>query len=276
MKIKVLLAGKNAVVIDDFFYNMSEVLECQSTSTRIEDINSHLRYFKPDMFLYCLKDEAAEVLERISEVFGKLKKLEVSCGIIGDNDKCERFMNTAQVAPDLVLARPLTAKLIMEKLNKFFEEKRENTAIYENKEGVAMIETAAQEPVTTAVQVKPVRRHVTVIDDDLRMLRLLKEYLHGEYDVATAINGRTAMKFLESKSTDIILLDYVMPDEDGPEVYAQIRELPACQKTPIVFLTGMSERDKIHKVMELHPQGYLLKPIVRERLLETIEKLLNK
>lgn len=276
MKIKVLLAGKNAVVIDDFFYNMSEVLECQSTSTRIEDINSHLRYFKPDMFLYCLKDEAAEVLERISEVFGKLKKLEVSCGIIGDNDKCERFMNTAQVAPDLVLARPLTAKLIMEKLNKFFEEKRENTAIYENKEDVAMLGTAAQEPVTTAVQVKPVRRHVTVIDDDLRMLRLLKEYLHGEYDVATAINGRTAMKFLESKSTDIILLDYVMPDEDGPEVYEKIRALPACQKTPIVFLTGMSERDKIHKVMELHPQGYLLKPIVRERLLETIEKLLNK
>lgn len=276
MKVKVLLAGKNAVVIDDFFYNMSEMLECQSTSTRIEDINSHLRYFKPDMFLYCLKDEAAEVLERISEVFGKLKKLEVSCGIIGDNDKCERFMNTAQVAPDLVLARPLTAKLIMEKLNKFFEEKRENTAIYENKEDVAMIETAAQESVTTAVQIKPVRRHVTVIDDDLRMLRLLKEYLHGEYDVATAINGRTAMKFLESKSTDIILLDYVMPDEDGPEVYEKIRALPACKNTPIVFLTGMSEREKIRKVMELHPQGYLLKPIVRERLLETIEKLLNK
>lgn len=276
MKIRVLLAGKNAVVIDDFFYNMGEMLECQSTSTRIEDINSHLRSFKPDMFLYCLKDEAAEVLERISEVFGKLKKLEVSCGIIGDNDKCERFMNTAQVAPDLVLARPLTAKLIMDRINKYFEEKRENAAIYENEEEETMTETAVQEPVTAAVQEKPSRRHVTVIDDDLRMLRLLKEYLHGEYEVATAINGKTAMKFLEKKSTDIILLDYVMPDEDGPEVYAQIRALPACQKTPIVFLTGMSERDKIHKVMELHPQGYLLKPIVRERLLETIEKLLNK
>lgn len=272
MKIRVLLAGRNTVIMDDFFYNMSEVLECQSTSTRVEDINSHLRYFKPDIFMYCLKDEAEEILERISEVFGKLKKLEVSCGIIGDNDKCEKFTNTAQVAPDLVLARPLTAKVIMDKINKFIEEKKEDAPADGN--GEASSDPTA--PVTAAVKQKPARRHITVIDDDLRMLRVVKEYLHGEYDVATAINGKTAMKFLESKPTDIILLDYVMPDEDGPAVYAKIRALPAHEKTPIVFLTGMSEREKIHKVMELHPQGYLLKPIVRERLIETIENLLNR
>lgn len=274
MKIRVLLAGRNAVVMDDFFYNMSEVLECQSTSTRVEDINSHLRYFKPDIFMYCLKDEAEEVLERISEVFRKLKKLEVSCGIIGDNDKCEKFTSTVKEAPDLVLARPLTAKLIMDTISKFIQEKRENAT--ENTDEETAPESAAQAPAAAKAKGKPARRHVTVIDDDLRMLRVVKEYLHGEYDVATAINSKTAMKFLESKSTDIILLDYVMPDEDGPAVYAKIRALPAHEKTPIVFLTGMSEREKIHKVMELHPQGYLLKPIVRERLIETIENLLNK
>lgn len=274
MKIRVLLAGKNSVVMDDFFYNMGEVLECQSTSTRIEDINSHMRYFKPDIFLYCLKDEAEEVLERISEVFGKLRKLEVSCGIIGDNDKCEKFTNTVQVAPELVLARPLTAKLIMDKINKLIEEKKGDAPVNGDEE--AAPEPAVQAPVTAQVKEKPVRRHITVIDDDLRMLRVLKEYLHREYDVATAINGKTALKFLESKSTDLILLDYVMPEEDGPAVYAKIRALPAYEKTPIVFLTGMSEREKIRKVMELHPQGYLLKPIVRERLIETIENLLNR
>ena len=62
------------------------------------------------------------------------------------------------------------------------------------------------------------RKHVLVIDDDPIMLKVVKEHLHENYDVATAISGKIAYKFLESKSTDIILLDYEMPGEDGPDV----------------------------------------------------------
>lgn len=274
MKTKILLAGKNSIVMDDFFYNMSDRLECQSTSTRIEDINCHVKYFKPDFYIYCLWDESEEMHERISDVFGRLEKRGVLSGIIGDHDKCEGFLGRAKTAPKLVLERPLTAALIVKKIEAVCKEEKENrfeaVAAEESFLGDGELESGAKK-----AEEKPSRRHVTVIDDDFRMLRVLKEYLHGEYDVATAVNGKTALKFLESKSTDIILLDYVMPDEDGPAVYEKIRAIPAYADTPIVFLTGMSEREKIHKVMELHPQGYLLKPIERERLLSTIESLIH-
>lgn len=273
-RIRVLLAGKNNVVKDDFFYNMSEALECQSTSTRSEDINCHVKYFKPDVYLYCLLEESDEMQERILEVFEKLGKQGVLCGVVGDHDKCEGFLGKAKTEPKLILERPLNAVMIMKQVEKAVrEEKERRLGAGAAKEDLREDgETEAPEKET---EERSSRRHVTVIDDDFRMLRVLKDYLHGDYDVATAVNGKTALRFLEKKHTDVILLDYVMPEEDGPALYGKIRAIPAHANTPIIFLTGMSEREKIRKVMELRPQGYLLKPIDRERLLNAIKGVLG-
>lgn len=121
------------------------------------------------------------------------------------------------------------------------------------------------------------KKHVTVIDDDVRMLKLMKEYLHDDFDVAVAPNAKVAMRFLETKGTDIILLDYVMPEVDGPTLYRQIRCLNGFETKPIVFLSGMTEGDEIENVMkELKPQGYLIKPVEKKRLLEEIYKLIGE
>ena len=69
------------------------------------------------------------------------------------------------------------------------------------------------------------------MDDDVRMLRVIKEHLRKSYDVATAINGKLALKFLENKQTDLILLDYVMPEEDGPAVLRKIHDNPDTGKS---------------------------------------------
>lgn len=73
----------------------------------------------------------------------------------------------------------------------------------------------------------------------------------------------------------MILLDYEMPGEDGPEVFKKIREKVAFATTPIVFLTGISDRKKIKEALTLKPHGYLLKPIDKEKLLETIKKFIG-
>lgn len=116
------------------------------------------------------------------------------------------------------------------------------------------------------------RKHILVVDDDVRMLRLIKKYLENNYDVATAINGRVALKFLESKHTDLVLLDYEMPLEDGRAVLEKIRQNPNTKNLPVVFLTGVSSKEKIQEVLQMRPQGYLLKPINKQKLLFTIEK----
>lgn len=115
-----------------------------------------------------------------------------------------------------------------------------------------------------------VKKHVLVVDDDPMMLRLIKEQLKDNYAVATAINGNLALKFLENKKTDLIILDYEMPNENGAEVLKKIRDNDTTANIPVVFLTGISDREKIQKVLKFKPQGYLLKPIEREKLLQII------
>lgn len=121
-------------------------------------------------------------------------------------------------------------------------------------------------------EVQKERKHVLVVDDDVRMLRLIKKYIEADYDVATAVNGKVALKFLETKHTDLVLLDYEMPLEDGPSVLEKIRQNSKHKNLPVIFLTGVSSKEKIQEVLQLRPQGYLLKPINRQKLLLTIKK----
>lgn len=118
----------------------------------------------------------------------------------------------------------------------------------------------------------PHKKHVLVVDDNPMMLKLIKEHLHEKYDVATAVSGKVALKFLERRSTDLILLDYLMPEESGTVVLEKLRAKESTKNIPVVFLTGVTESKKIKEALVLKPQGYLLKPVDRDKLLEEIAK----
>lgn len=116
------------------------------------------------------------------------------------------------------------------------------------------------------------RGRILVIDDNPLMLKVIKEHLHEEYDVATAVNGKVALRFLENRSVDLILLDYEMPDEDGPAVLQKLRAMDKVKDVPVIFLTGISDKKKITKALLMKPEGYLLKPIDHDKLIATIKK----
>lgn len=119
------------------------------------------------------------------------------------------------------------------------------------------------------------KKHILIVDDDSRVLRMLKGYLAERYELATAINGRVALKFLETKETDLVLLDYEMPEENGAAVLEKIRANEKTKKLPVVFLTGVTEGNKIKEVLALKPQGYLLKPVDMEKVSSTIKGILG-
>ena len=110
------------------------------------------------------------------------------------------------------------------------------------------------------------RKHILIVDDDAQMLKTIKRFLEDKYDVATAISGNLALRFLQKKHTDLVLLDYEMPQMKGSEVLEQIRSNDATQNIPVIFLTGMADREKIQQVLSLNPQGYILKPTDKETL----------
>lgn len=308
MKYKVLLAGKGTSVIDDFFVQMDEHFEAISTSTRYGDIIRHIKYFNPEIFIYCISNEARESMTQMVNVKNVLQNNGIPFILIGEKEECDEFERTAVKVVNLKLVKPCTIAYIQEEIRKFMEdwllyhgEKVVKTRITsapiseedveeklaELREAFHVEKTKLTDKIKSAGKAVSVqqgaapdasasqRAHILVVDDDPLMLKMLKEQLREDYDVATAISGKIAMKFLERKKTDLILLDYEMPEENGPAVLEQLRANEATKNVPVIFLTGVSEREKIQEALALKPQSYLLKPVDHEKLLSAIKKFVG-
>lgn len=264
-KYKALLTGKNNTVIDDFFIHLSDTFESMTTSNRYEDIVNHLKCGNPDIFVYCMNCENSADINKVISFKGQLRKDSIPFVVIGSEEDCNYFIQYASSAADLILVKPITANMIESKITAYLEEEQRlrEEAVRAEIERLALEEKAFR------------KKHVLVVDDDPLMLKMIKEHLRDSYDVATATSGEIALKFLEKKETNLILLDYEMPVEDGPAVLEKLHSNDATKDIPVVFLTGITERGKIQKALKQKPQGYILKPIDRDKLIEIIEKLIG-
>lgn len=263
MKYKILLAGKNQSTIDDFFYAMNESFDCLTTSMRNEDIEGHLTYFKPDAFAYCIVEEPPENLPKIINALEILGRRKVKLILIGESEPIQEFLKLRAGIVSLCLYKPIAAATITKEIVKMFEEEEQRRLEEEKEHARIMAELKVGRT-----------KNILVIDDDPMMLRTIKNGLKEKYNIATAVSGKIALSYIANrKDIDLILLDYEMPLENGPEVFGKIRAVEEMKDVPIVFLTGMNDKDKIQQVLSLKPQGYLLKPIEFEKLTEIIEKV---
>lgn len=282
MKYKVMLTGRNNTMINDFFTHLDDNFESMTTSERYQDILNHLKYVKPDIFVFCLNHENNKYISQFVSVRECLIENDVPLAIIGSEKECNNFLQYCAKKADLVLYRSLTAADIMSKIMDYLKERqrmREESIRAEEERLLEQELLSEKEPLSKEEclsEKEPAKRkHILVVDDNPMVLKLIKRRLCEKYDVATARSGKIAMKFLQNKKTDLILLDYVMPEENGPEILEQLRANDATKDIPVVFLTGVTERDKIQRALALKPQGYLLKPIDHDKLVAVIEKHLR-
>lgn len=264
VKYKLLLVGKNNTVIDDFFTQLQLDFDMLTTSYRYEDMDNHLQYVAPDMMILCLNGEGRDEFSRMTELRRRLNKMEVQLAIIGEKEEVDNFQAATISMADLVITKPITISEIKDQIIDRMKAMEE-----------AKAEEERLEKERQANEEKKRRKHILVVDDEPMMLKMIQEQLSDKYDVATAISGKIAFKFLEKKGTDLILMDYQMPTESGAEVMAKIRDNSQYDDIPIVFLTGVTDKEKIKEVLTLKPNGYILKPLDRDKLRSTIEKLIG-
>ncbi len=117
---------------------------------------------------------------------------------------------------------------------------------------------------------------ILIVDDDKQMLKTLRGYLIDEYNVAPVSSGKVAIDFLTKRKPDLILLDYSMPLFDGPAVFNMVRKKEETRDIPIIFLTGITDKEKIIDVLALKPDGYIVKPVSKEELLRRIGEVMSK
>ena len=118
------------------------------------------------------------------------------------------------------------------------------------------------------------RIHILIVDDDNRIRDLLKEYLKENfYIISTSANATLAKEKLEQFKFDLIVLDVMMPGQNG---YDLTKEIKKNIDVPIILLTAKGEVENRIKGLELGADDYLSKPFEPKELLLRIKNILDK
>ncbi len=102
---------------------------------------------------------------------------------------------------------------------------------------------------------------ILVVDDTPANIDVAKGVLSEDYRIQAAVNGPMALKVIEKKAPDLILLDIMMPEMDGYEVCRRIKENESTRDIPIIFLTAKAEVEDETKGLSLGAVDYITKPI---------------
>lgn len=114
-------------------------------------------------------------------------------------------------------------------------------------------------------------KRVLLIEDDVSLLNLYRRVLSSkDCEVESATDGESGIEKLESFKPDIIFLDYVLPNMNGDSVLKIIRETPGFKSTPVIILTGST--DKMEETFEIGATAYLHKGTnITKKLLDCIK-----
>lgn len=106
----------------------------------------------------------------------------------------------------------------------------------------------------------PQKQTVLVVDDSPLILDALSNLIGDDYEILVAVNGSEAVEVAMGESPDLILLDVVMPDQDGFEVLATLKANPCTADIPVIFLTGMDgDADEV-RGLRMGAVDYIVKP----------------
>jgi DNA-binding response OmpR family regulator len=115
---------------------------------------------------------------------------------------------------------------------------------------------------------------ILVVDDEKRILSLLKAYLDQQgFQVTTALNGKEALFIARHEKPDLIILDIMMPEMDGYEFMRQHRKE---RETPIILLTAKVDEDDKVIGLELGADDYVTKPFSPRELTSRVRAVLRR
>jgi DNA-binding response OmpR family regulator len=120
-------------------------------------------------------------------------------------------------------------------------------------------------------------RSVVCVEDEPEMIDLYRLILNRKgFEVIGADGGREGLDAIRQHLPDLVLLDLMMPDMDGWEVYKQLKADPSTSDIPVIVVTAKAQ--SIDKVLGLHiaqVDDYISKPFSPQELLDSVEKVLR-
>ena len=197
-----------------------------------------------DIFVIYLNGEVAPIARTIAHVDSVATEKKIPILVIGEKGEQEELRKT----------------IITQSVKAWFSRPLDMEAFVDYIDGI--IEEVIEVKAVTAS-----RKSILIVDDDPMYGSIIAEWLSVRYNVQNVTSGMEAVSFLATEHADLILLDYEMPVLSGPKVLEMLRADAHTMNIPVVFLTGIGDKESISKVLAFKPQGYFLKTTPKEELL---------
>jgi PAS domain S-box-containing protein len=133
-------------------------------------------------------------------------------------------------------------------------------------------------PVSDALPSNAIKQHpvILIAEDNPANMETMTGYLESRgYRPIEAENGVQAIELARSRQPDIILMDIQMPDLNGFEAIARLRQIPECANIPIIALTALASPPDRQKCLDAGADRYVTKPVKLSQLVATIDTLIN-
>ena len=121
------------------------------------------------------------------------------------------------------------------------------------------------------------KKRILVIEDEAEMIDLTRIVLEREgFEVLGAVGGARGLELIKQEKPDLILLDLMMPDIGGWEVYRPVKADPALAEIPVIIVTAKAQSiDKVLGLQVAKVDDYITKPFGPKELLNSINRILN-
>jgi two-component system chemotaxis response regulator CheY len=118
---------------------------------------------------------------------------------------------------------------------------------------------------------------IIVVEVSKTILEVLSFSLEkADYNIFTASSGRDAIIYFDGRDIDLMITDLYMPEMDGLELVRQVKKIEKYSDIPVLFLTTESQQSKKLEAKKVGATGWVIKPFVPEKLVQSINKLLTK
>ncbi|MCL2708684.1 MAG: response regulator [Defluviitaleaceae bacterium] len=114
--------------------------------------------------------------------------------------------------------------------------------------------------------------NILIVDDQPSVCKEISSFLRNEYTVHAFKSGEEALEYMSENHTDLVLLDYDMPEMTGYEVLLAMRLNPMTKKTPVIFLTAETNERMRYEMMGRGANDYLCKPVSATELHLCVKK----
>jgi PleD family two-component response regulator len=122
------------------------------------------------------------------------------------------------------------------------------------------------------------KKKILLIDDDEIHLMTAELFLKNEYEINKMRSGSEAMEYLNSNEyiPDLILLDIIMPNMNGWEVFKKLKAIDKLKNVPIVFLTSVMDENEKKRAFKIGIADYIVKPFNMVELKNDVSEVLKK